>query len=258
MKIIGIKKMSNNKYKVKLDKEEFITFDNVILDNNLLYKKELKLQDLDELKKETNYYNIYNKVLKFCTTRIRCKSEIVKYIDKHNIGEKEKQKILSKLERLGFINDRKYCTAFINDKIHLSKYGLKKIELLLKEKNIDNYIIKEELDRVDFKELNLNLESKIYKEINKNRKYSNYEIKNRILNKFLKEGYDKEKIIELIEKYELNDQDILKKELNKIYDKYEKKYGRHIFQIKVKQKLIQKGFDIDEINELIRKKQKND
>ena len=86
MKIIGIKKMSNNKYKVKLDKEEFITFDNVILDNNLLYKKELKLQDLDELKKETNYYNIYNKVLKFCTTRIRCKSEIVKYIDKHNIG----------------------------------------------------------------------------------------------------------------------------------------------------------------------------
>ena len=159
---------------------------------------------------------------------------------------------------MGFINDRKYCTAFINDKIHLCKYGLKKIELLLKEKNIDNYIIKEELDRVDFKELNLNLESKIYKEINKNRKYSNYEIKNRILNKFLKEGYDKEKIIELIEKYELNDQDILKKELNKIYDKYEKKYGRHIFQIKVKQKLIQKGFDIDEINELIRKKQKND
>ena len=39
MLITKIEKLKNNKYKIIIDDEKIITFDNVILDNNLLYKK---------------------------------------------------------------------------------------------------------------------------------------------------------------------------------------------------------------------------
>ena len=42
MKIEKIKKLSNGKYKIELDnKEKITTYDEVILEENILYKKEI-------------------------------------------------------------------------------------------------------------------------------------------------------------------------------------------------------------------------
>lgn len=257
MKIVKIKKLSNSKYKVKLDNEDFITFDNVILKNGLLYKKEISSKELLELKKETLYYEVYNKTLKYCTNKIRSKNEVLKYINKYNINNVDKICIIKKLEELNFINDIKFTKAFINDKIHLSKYGINKIKILLKENKIDENIINEELNKVNFSEVNLNLENKIKKKINNNSKYSNYELKQKLLNEYIKDGYMKNDIILFIDKYLKDDYEILVKEFEKLYNKYKVKYETNVLKIKIKQKLIQRGFNIEYINELINKKQGN-
>ena len=143
MHIIKIQKLSNNRYKIKTDTEEFITFDSVILDNNLLYKNDILESELEKIKSQTNYYDIYNKVLKFCTKKLRCKSETLKYIEKFKIDNNDKNSIIKKIYDLGLLNEKKYVQAFINDKIHLSKYGIKKIEKMLLANGIDKEIINE-------------------------------------------------------------------------------------------------------------------
>ena len=41
MKVDKLVKMKNNRYKVYIDDDVLITYDDVILDNGLLYKKEI-------------------------------------------------------------------------------------------------------------------------------------------------------------------------------------------------------------------------
>ena len=57
MKIEKIKKLKSGKYKLELDNDQsIITYDDVILKNNLLYNKEIDNDKLNEL---------YNKPLEF-------------------------------------------------------------------------------------------------------------------------------------------------------------------------------------------------
>ena len=252
MKIIKIQKLSNNKYKIILDSKIITTFDTVILNYNLLYKKELTDAEIKKIELESNYFDAYDKVLNFATKKIRSEKEIKKYLDKFNITLEEKNKIVNKLREINVINDKVYCKAFINDKIHLSKYGINKIKKMLKEEEIDNKIIEEEIKNIDDRCIITNLENKIKKKILTNHKYSNYELKNKLLNYFINEGYSREDIVFYIEKYQKNDNDILEKEFSKLYYKYKNKEKDFIF--KLKQKLIQKGFSREDINDLINKK----
>ena len=62
MKIEKIQKLKNNKYKIKLDSGDIInTYDDVILNNSLLFNKEIDLELLNKINNETLYYDCYNK-----------------------------------------------------------------------------------------------------------------------------------------------------------------------------------------------------
>ena len=77
MKIEKIIKTNNGKYKVELDnKEKIVTYDDVIINNNLLYKKEINSEILNKINNDTSYYNIYNKVIKYINIRLRSEKEI--------------------------------------------------------------------------------------------------------------------------------------------------------------------------------------
>ena len=254
MKILKIKKMANNKYKISLDNFEITTFDNVILEYNLLYKKELTEKELKEISSKTNYFDAYNKTLKYITKKIKSKREVEKYLESFDLKSDEKKEILNKLIGLNLINDRLYCRAFINDKINISKYGVIKVNKQLQEKGIDYKIIEEELLNIDYNIVNSNLESKIKRKINNNTKYTNFELKQRLIMQFTKEGYSKEKILEYINKYISNDGEILKVQFDKLYYKYKNKYDDKIFLLKLKQKLYQKGFSNETISKLIQEK----
>ena len=52
MIINKIQKQNNNKYKIIIDDETFITYDDVILENNLLYKKNIDNDLYNEKKKK--------------------------------------------------------------------------------------------------------------------------------------------------------------------------------------------------------------
>ena len=254
MKILKIQKISKSKYKIILDNKEIITFDNVILEYNLLYKKELSNDKIIKILNDTKYYEIYNKALKYVTTKMHSKKEIIDYLYPFDITDQEKNKIIKKLSSLNLINDELYCRSFINDKINISKYGLKKIENMLKKKGIDYNIIQHELEKVDYNIINSNLELKIKRKINSNKRYTNYELRQKLLLYFLNEGYNKETINNYIDKYFKNDDEILKYQFNKLYYKYKKKYKDEIFLLKLRQKLLQKGFCNELINKLLEEK----
>lgn len=246
--------MKNNKYKILVDNESIITYDNVILDNDLLYKKKIDKELYDKILKDTNFYDIYNKVVKYILKKRKSEKEVLNYLVKFNLANDDIDKIINKLKGLKLINDIEYCKAFINDKIYLGKEGINKIRLDLLNQDIPSYIIEQELSNIDTDILDSRLEKIILKKIKSNHKYSNSHLKQKILNEMINLGYSKEKILDIVNKNLNDDYNIINKEFDKLYYKLKLKYSGVELENKLKQKLISKGFRLEEINDLLNQK----
>lgn len=254
MRINKITKLKNNKYKIHLDEEIILTFDNVILENNLLYKKQIDKELYDKIIKDTEYYNSYNKVVNYILKKKRSEKEIKEYLIKFDLNESDKEKLILKLKNNNLINDFDYCRSYINDNLYLSKNGIAKIRKELLKQNIPNEIIDQELSKVDSDFIKNKLEKLILKKIKLNKKYSNNYLKEKILIEMLNLGYNKSDIISILNSNMDADNMILKKEFEKNYNKLSKKYSGNELINNIKNKMMMKGFNISDINELIDKK----
>lgn len=146
MKITKIQKMKNGKYKIELDHHEKITtYDEVILKNNLLYKKEIDNEMLNQLIKETTAYDGYDRAVRYIATKMRSEKEMRTYLEKYNIPEYEQDHIIKKLKENGLLNEKNYVRAFIADKVNLSNMGPYQIQKELENHNIESDLISQEL-----------------------------------------------------------------------------------------------------------------
>lgn len=252
MKVEKITKLKNSKYKIKLDNEEiFITYDDVILNNGLLFHKEMDNDKYLKLKNDIAYYDIYYSIIKYVSKRVRSEKEIRLYLEKKTFDNYLIEEILNKLKEIGLINDRNFAKAYIHDKLNLSNIGINKIKKDLLDYGIDEAIIKEEIGKVDNHLSTNKLEKLILKKIKSNHKYSNNILKQKIIVSMVDLGYDKENVVSICDMYMQDDNDILKKEYDNLYSKLSLRYEGKELEYKVKQKLYSKGFSLDEINKII-------
>jgi len=250
MKIEKIKK-SGKKYKIILDNNDTITtYDDVIINKGLLYNKEINTESLNEINKETSYYDIYYKCVNYITKKLRSEKEINEYITSFNVSDIDKINTIKKLKEIGLINDLNYTKAFIIDKINLSLDGPDKIKKELIEHDISYEIIEEELNKIDKETINKKIIKLINKKI-KNAKYTGFVLRQKVTNDLINLGYNKSDINEVYDNLNINNDNLLKKEYDKLYKKLSLKYSDKELKNKIKTKLYQKGFNIDEINSLI-------
>jgi len=255
MKINKIVKLKNSRYKIVIDGESIVTFDNVILENNLLYKKDIDDELYSLIMKDTIYYEVYNKVVKYILKKRRSEKEIKNYLLKFNLSNQDTEKMIFKLKENNLINDTEYCKAFINDSIYLSNKGINKIRKELLNQEINAEIIEKEISNIDNQILNNKLEKIINKKINMNKKYSNNYLKQKLLNELLELGYNKNDILNIIEEnLTTTNYEILNKEFDKVYTKLQKKYDGYELIKNVKIKMLSRGFNVSEIEQLLKEK----
>ena len=254
MRIEKIIKMKNNKYKINIDGQSIITYDNVILDNDILYKKNIDDNLYKKILIDTKFYDIYNKALKYSLKKRRSEKEIFEYLQKEDLSTYDLNNIINKLKKINLINDTDYCRAFINDKINFSNDGINKIKTDLLKQNISIDIINKEIINIDKELLYDKLNKIINKKINLNKNKANLVLKKKILNDMINLGYDYDDINNILLEKFVDDKAILKSKFNILYSKLEKKYNGNELKQKLKQKLFQQGFSYEDINELITKK----
>ena len=142
MNIDKIKKLNNGKYKIFFDNKEYITvYEDVILEENILFKKEISNDLINTINIKNDYYKIYNKTLKYIMTKVRSEMEINKYLDKQNIEKDEKEKIIADLKRKKILNDDNFYISYISDRVRLSSDGPDKIRRDLLNHNIYKFRI---------------------------------------------------------------------------------------------------------------------
>lgn len=243
VKIIKYKKGSKGKYKVFLDDDrELILYEDVILKYNLLLSKELDEKTMIELDKYNQECDVYYTALNSINNRFKSVYELRQNLIKKEYPKDLVDKAIDKLLQQGYLNDRIFAKSYINNQIITTNKGPYKIMKELADKKIDSDIINEEIELFTVEEQTERIKKLINKGIKTNHNRGGVVLKQKIYNDLKLAGYDINLINSIICEYSFeNDSVIAKKEYEKLYRKYSRKYSGSELERIIKEKLYQKG-----------------
>ena len=90
-----------------------------------------------------------NKAAAYCTLCERCISEVSAKLTAWGVPHGEQEKIIARLIEEKFIDEARYCNAFVNDKVKFNRWGRIKITAALREKHLPQEHIKEVMENID-------------------------------------------------------------------------------------------------------------
>lgn len=242
MKIEKYRFIKNGKYEVIIDNNKYIIYEDVIVKNNLLVKKEITKSLLNDLIKSNAFYEAYYFSLKMIKNRLRTKKEIIEKLKKSEYPSDIISSVIERLEKEKYLNDDIYSKSYIHDMIHLKMIGPLKIIKDLEMKGISKDIvlnnIKVYTKDIEYEKLN----KLITKAVSNNSNKSTYILKNKIVYDMLNKGFTKSYILDVIDSINIDDSNAYQKEYDKLYRKYSTKYSGNQLDYIIKQKLYSKGF----------------
>ena len=101
------------------------------------------------MKKTITPEEAYFKLSALCASAEHCSGEMIEKMQRWEIPAKDQARIVEELIEKQFIDDERYCRAFVKDKIIYNKWGRRKIEQALYMKHIDKGIQQRVLDEID-------------------------------------------------------------------------------------------------------------
>ena len=101
------------------------------------------------MKKTLTLGEALNKAAAYCTLCECCISEVSTKLTAWGVPHGEQEKIIARLIEEKFIDEERYCRAFVNDKVRFNRWGRIKITAALREKRLPQEHIKEALENID-------------------------------------------------------------------------------------------------------------
>lgn len=244
MEVLKFTKKKGSWYELLLENN-----DKILIHEDLILKYELFLSrkigdNKDKILDENNFYIAYDKAIKYLSSKTRSKFEIRNYLLKQNIDDEKIEFVIDKLCSQGYLNDEIYAKLYVKDRINLSNDGPNKIVSSLKSQNIDEIYIDNAMQEYDYNLQKDRIDKLIKKQVKTNTNKGSNLLKQKILMNLVNLGYDRYLIVECLDNISFDDSDLYQKEYIKIKEKLSKKYSGKELELRIKQKLYQKGFKI--------------
>lgn len=253
MKILKYKKDKQNVYKVETNKGEYKLYDDIIIKNELLLKKEISDKKWQEIIKENNKLKAYYDAIKSISIKMRTECEIENILKKKEYTEEEINETIKKLKEGKYINHEVYIEAYIHDHLALYIEGEKKIEKDLLKLGMTKKEISPYLEKIDKFIYQNKIKKYIEKKLKTNKKSKN-EFKRKILSELINKGFNQEDINTYLDNIKVEENtDEIKRIINKLYQKYIKKYDYNTTILKIKNSLYQKGYTSIDIEKYLDK-----
>lgn len=146
-----------------------------------------------------------NKAAAYCTLCERCISEVSKKLTTWGVPPAEQQRIIDRLQDEGFINEERYCRAFVNDKLRFNRWGRVKIRAALYEKQLPREYIAQAIEEIDEEEYMQTLHDLV---ATKQRELKNedFATKQKIIRFAASRGFEPAKILQIVkcDSYEMD------------------------------------------------------
>lgn len=243
MKIIKYKKKRNGQYELQFDSgKELTLYEDVILKHELLLKREVTEGDLDTILLSNQECDVYYVALKSLNSRFKSEKELRIFLDKKEYPMEFIEKAIQKLLHQGYLDDRSFSKAYINNQMITTSKGPKKIEKELLDKGVLREIILEELVVFTKEEQLIRIKKIANRLIKSNRSRGGIVLRKKIVQDLQIMGYSSSVIDEVMQQLSFGDtKSIAEKEKEKLYRRLSRKYSGKELEFKIKEKLYQKG-----------------
>ena len=207
---------------------------------------------IDILKEKQDVRQLYFKAIKLLSYHDYCFHDLVKRLETYGeYNEIEIMKCMALLTDRHLVDDRKYVKNYIEATLKKGK-GFKKAIIDLKNKDIPEYLIEEEIakfDETEEKDYALNIVDQLY---HTNSKLSPQGLIQKIKRTLFNKGFSQSTIESVMNTYDFEFShertlSLLKKECEKTYKRYQNKYHGQELKMRISRFLKQKGYDYEDI-----------
>ncbi|MDR1584587.1 MAG: RecX family transcriptional regulator [Prevotellaceae bacterium] len=92
---------------------------------------------------------LLHKAASYCSISERCISEVEAKLTIWDVAPEDRKEIIVRLQKDDFINEQRFCNAFVKDKFRFNKWGKIKISLALSAKELDKTLINKAISLID-------------------------------------------------------------------------------------------------------------
>ncbi len=132
-----------------------------------------------------------HKAAAYCSRSEHSTQEVVTKLHDWGLPQEHHSKIIDRLIAEKFIDDRRFCRSYINDKYKYSRWGRIKIMHHLKTKGINTTLFKEvEVETIDIELYLDNLKAVIKEKIRSTKANTPYELKGKLVRSAASKGYE--------------------------------------------------------------------
>lgn len=250
MNIIKYKKIGNSKYKVELDDgTSLVLYEDVILKYQLLITKCIDSDNIDSINKDNMQEDVYYVALNSLKSRMKSINDLRVLLLNKEYPSDMVDIAINKLIDQGYLNDENFVRCYINNQMITTSNGPDRIKKDLLDKKIDINIIDSNLDIFNDEEQIIRINKIIEKRIKSNNSRGGVVLKSKIYNDLKVLGYNSELINRVLSDYSFdNDNELAKKEYDKLVRKYSRKYSGYELKRIVNEKLYMKGLKYEEID----------
>ena len=99
--------------------------------------------------KELTEREAFNKAAVYCSRSEHCVSEVCEKLRQWGVSDVDmQQRIVHQLKEELYIDERRFCHAFVHDKFHFNHWGRQKIAMYLCQKRLPSTFIEEALQEI--------------------------------------------------------------------------------------------------------------
>lgn len=131
-----------------------------------------------------------NRVAAYCSTAEHCRAEIAEKLLRWGIAYDAIERILDSLEKDRYIDEERFCRAFINDKYRFAKWGKMKIGQALQLKKISSVTYRSLLNEIDEEEYLSILRDLLNSKRKSVRAENEYELNGKLMRFALSRGFE--------------------------------------------------------------------
>ncbi|ADU29235.1 recombination regulator RecX [Evansella cellulosilytica] len=262
-------KRSKARFHIYIDKGEgeeyaFSVSEDVFIKHHLSKGKELSQQEIANIREEDVLDKAFQKTLNYISYRMRSEKEVFTYLKDLEISPEDAHNLIDRLKDLNVLDDLMFAEAFVRTKKNTQKKGPFIIEQELYEKGISQKHIDQAMKQYPMEEQLENAMVIISKKKSGYKSDSQKQKKQKMHQFLLQRGFSTNVAKEAIEESDLDNSFNEDLEWQAIAKQGEKalrkfmKYENYERDMRIKQFLYQKGFQIDLIDKWINERVKEE
>jgi len=106
-------------------------------------------QKLKKMDKIIDEKEAIRRLSNICAKQEKSPNDILKKLRTWGFNSNDSKQILEKLQGSNFINDLRFASAYVNDKLKFNKWGKKKLAYMLSQNGIHSSVIADAIDSIN-------------------------------------------------------------------------------------------------------------